>query len=37
LTGQRLSARSQSRTLVAQRQLFKFLRSERLCEGNPTE
>jgi len=37
LTGQRLSARSQARTLVAQRQLFKFLRSERLCEGNPTE
>jgi integrase/recombinase XerD len=37
LTGQRLSARSQARRLVALRQLFKFLKSERLIEVNPTE
>jgi integrase/recombinase XerD len=37
LTSQSLSARSQARTLVAQRQFFKFLRSERICETNPTE
>ncbi len=37
LTAQGLSARSQARTLVAQRQLFRFLRHERICETNPTE
>ena len=37
LTRQGLSARSQARTLVAQRQFFKFLRSERICDSNPTE
>ena len=37
LTAQGLSARSQARTLVAQRQFFKFLRSERICDTNPTE
>jgi integrase/recombinase XerD len=37
LTAQTLSARSQARALVAQRQFFKFLRAERLCETNPTE
>jgi integrase/recombinase XerD len=37
LTSQELSARSQARALVAQRQFFKFLRSERICETNPTE
>jgi integrase/recombinase XerD len=37
LTTQKLSARSQARALVAQRQFFKFLRVERICETNPTE
>ena len=37
LTAERLSARSQARALVAQRQFFKFLRRERICESNPTE
>ena len=37
LTAESLSARSQARTLIAQRQLFKFLRVERVCETNPTE
>jgi integrase/recombinase XerD len=37
LTAKKISARSQARALVAQRQFFKFLRSERLCETNPTE
>ena len=37
LTSEKLSARSQARTLVAQRQFFKFLRRERICETNPTE
>jgi integrase/recombinase XerD len=37
LTSDKLSARSQARTLVAQRQFFKFLRRERICETNPTE
>lgn len=37
LTTNGLSARSQARALVAQRQFFKFLRVERICETNPTE
>jgi len=37
LTAQGLSARSQARTLVAQRQFFKFMRRERMCDSNPTE
>jgi integrase/recombinase XerD len=37
LTERGISARSQARTLVAQRQLFKFLRGERICDSNPTE
>jgi integrase/recombinase XerD len=37
LTDNSLSARSQARALVALRQFFKFLKSERLCETNPTE
>ena len=37
LTAQGISARSQARALVAQRQFFKFLRSERICDSNPTE
>ena len=37
LTAQELSARSQARALIAQRQFFKFLRSERICDTNPTE
>jgi integrase/recombinase XerD len=37
LTAGSLSARSQARRLVALRQLFKFLKGERLIEGNPTE
>jgi integrase/recombinase XerD len=37
LTDRRLSARSQARRLIALRQLFKFLKAERVCEGNPTE
>jgi integrase/recombinase XerD len=37
LTAENLSSRSQARALIAQRQLFKFLRAERICESNPTE
>lgn len=37
LTSAKLSARSQARALVALRQLFRFLKAERLCELNPTE
>jgi integrase/recombinase XerD len=37
LTDNALSARSQARALVALRQLFRFLKMERLCETNPTE
>jgi integrase/recombinase XerD len=37
LTAQDMSARSQARSLIAQRQFFKFLRVERICESNPTE
>lgn len=37
LTDDNLSARSQARKLVALRQLFKFLRAERIVELNPTE
>jgi integrase/recombinase XerD len=37
LTDNALSARSQARALVALRQLFRFLKTERLCEANPTE
>jgi integrase/recombinase XerD len=37
LTANGISARSQARALVALRQFFKFLRSERICESNATE
>lgn len=37
LTAAEMSARSQARALVAQRQFFKFLRAERICDNNPTE
>jgi integrase/recombinase XerD len=37
LTERKLSARSQARRLVALRQLFKFLKAERICEVDPTE
>jgi integrase/recombinase XerD len=37
LSDRRLSARSQARCLVALRQLFKFLRAERLVDANPTD
>ena len=37
LTSEGLSARSQARALVAQRQLFRFLRAERVLDRNPTE
>ena len=37
LTAQKMSARSQARALVAQRQFFKFLRVERISETNPTD
>jgi integrase/recombinase XerD len=37
LTAGGLSARSQARRLIALRQLFKFLKAERVCETNPTE
>ena len=37
LTEDDLSARSQARALVALRQFFRFLNTERLCEANPTE
>lgn len=37
LTERGLSARSQARMLVSLRQLFRFLRAERLVDVNPTE
>jgi len=37
LTEKRLSARSQARRLVTLRQLFKYLKGERVCDANPTE
>ena len=37
LTDNVLSARTQARALVVLRQLFRFLKMERLCETNPTE
>ena len=37
LTERKLSARSQARRLVALRQLFKFLRGERVISADPTE
>src|SRR4051812_22904987 len=37
LTENALSARSQARRLIAMRQLFKFLKAERICPTNPTE
>ncbi|MDB4979809.1 MAG: site-specific tyrosine recombinase XerD [Myxococcales bacterium] len=37
LTERKLAARSQARRLVALRQLFKFLKAERICEVDPTE
>jgi integrase/recombinase XerD len=37
LTQDGLSARSQARRLVALRQFFRFLKSERVCDTNPTE
>ncbi len=37
ITEQGLSARSQARRLIALRQLFRFLRAERLCDDDPTE
>ena len=37
LTEDAMSARSQARALVALRQFFRFLKTERLCEANPTE
>jgi integrase/recombinase XerD len=37
LTERKLSARSQARRLIALRQLFRFLKAERLCDGDPTE
>jgi integrase/recombinase XerD len=37
LTEHKLSARSQARRLIALRQLFRFLKAERLCQVDPTE
>jgi integrase/recombinase XerD len=37
LTERKLTARSQARRLIALRQLFKFLKNERVCPTNPTE
>ena len=37
LTDRKLSPRSQARRLIALRQLFKFLKGERLCAEDPTE
>jgi integrase/recombinase XerD len=37
LTERAMAARSQARRLIALRQLFKFLKVERVCETNPTE
>jgi integrase/recombinase XerD len=36
LTDRKLAPRSQARRLIALRQLFKFLKSERLCPDDPT-
>jgi integrase/recombinase XerD len=37
LTDRKLTARSQARRLIALRQLFKFLKAERVIGGDPTE
>jgi integrase/recombinase XerD len=37
LTDHALAARSQARRLIALRQLFRFLKAERLCPTDPTE
>lgn len=37
LTSQRLAARSQARRLIALRQMFRFLKAERLSDHDPTE
>jgi integrase/recombinase XerD len=37
LTERKLAPRSQARRLIALRQLFKFLKAERLCPTDPTE
>lgn len=37
LTDRKLTARSQARRLIALRQLFKFLKAERVCPVDPTE
>jgi integrase/recombinase XerD len=37
LTDRKLAPRSQARRLIALRQLFKFLKGERLCPTDPTE
>jgi integrase/recombinase XerD len=37
LTDRKLAPRSQARRLIALRQLFKFLKGERLCPNDPTE
>ena len=37
ITEQGLSARSQARRLISMRQLFRFLRAEHACDGDPTE
>lgn len=37
LTDAKLSSRSQARKLVTLRQLYKFLRAERMVDANPTE
>jgi len=37
LTDRKLAPRSQARRLIALRQLFKFLKAERLCPTDPTE
>jgi integrase/recombinase XerD len=37
LTERKLTARSQARRLIALRQLFKFLKAERVVKDNPTE
>jgi integrase/recombinase XerD len=37
LTEHKLSARSQARRLIALRQMFRFLKAERLCQVDPTE
>jgi integrase/recombinase XerD len=37
LTDRKLAPRSQARRLIALRQLFKFLKNERICATDPTE